>query len=143
MAVPAVSENAFHRHLAETILSIGEHGDSIIVGRGANFLLSPRTTLRVRVVAELADRVTVMARDLNVSDQEAQRHILDADRQRRHYIKEHFHVDLASPLCYDLTLNSSRIPVSQCADLIITALEGLQQRLAGRTAVPIAARSGV
>ena len=43
-----VSENAYVRHLVETILSLGSHGACVIVGRGAAHILPAATTLRVR-----------------------------------------------------------------------------------------------
>ena len=58
-AIPYVSENAFVRHLVETVLSLGVHGECVIVGRGAAHILPAATTLRVRLIAALDDRAGV------------------------------------------------------------------------------------
>ena len=129
-SVPHVSENTFFRHLVETVLSLGQHGHSIIVGRGANFLLPARTTLRVRLVGELEDRITFMAAELGLSRDQAARHIRDTDQQRQRFVKEHFRVDVGDPLEYDLTLNASRLSVNECASLIVSAFDGMRERLA-------------
>jgi cytidylate kinase len=127
-AVPHVNQVSYFRHLVETVLSLGLHGQCLIVGRGASFLLPASTTLRVRLVAELADRTTIMAAELGVSRDEAARRIRDADQARSSFVKEHFHLDLAEPLHYDLVLNTSRLTVDDCAAMVITALGALQRR---------------
>src|SRR5262249_17303114 len=43
--------------LARMVLSIGAQGEAILLGRGAGCILPARTTLNVRLVAPLSDRV--------------------------------------------------------------------------------------
>jgi cytidylate kinase len=128
-SVPYVSESAFFRHLVETILSLGLHGECIILGRGANFILSARTTLRVRLVASVEDRISVLAQEFGVGRNEAARLVRDTDRARAAFIKEHLHQDAADPLHYDLVLNTSRLSVPDCTELINTSLRNLQRRM--------------
>ena len=128
---PLVSESRYVRHLIETILSLGTHGHCVIVGRGAPQILPPATTLRVRLVASLEDRITVMSRELNVSRAEAARHVEATQRERVRFIKDHFQKDPTDPEHYDLVLNSSRFTTVECADLVIEALRRLQGRAAG------------
>ena len=42
----AVAESSYGRHLLETLLSLGAHGECVIVGRGAVHALPTATTLR-------------------------------------------------------------------------------------------------
>ena len=128
--VPYVSENAYCRHLVQTVLSLGLHGECIILGRGANFILPARTTLRVRLVAGLEDRIGVMAQEFGISSHEAARLVRETDRQRAAFIREHFHQDVADPLHYDLVLNTSRLTVAECAHLIVSALRKEDRRAA-------------
>src|SRR5262249_22240105 len=37
LAVPYVTEDGFARHLIETVLALGEHGECVLVGRGSAF----------------------------------------------------------------------------------------------------------
>ncbi len=53
----SVTESAYVVHLVETILSLGAHGECVIVGRGAGHVLPEANTLRVRLVAPLEDRI--------------------------------------------------------------------------------------
>ena len=50
-ATPYVGESNYVRHLAETILALGTHGECVIVGRGSAMILPEETTLRVRLMA--------------------------------------------------------------------------------------------
>jgi cytidylate kinase len=133
MALPRVSQDVYIRHLLDTIFSLGSHGECIIVGRGAAQILPPTTTLRVRLVATLDDRITVMMEKLGVSREETVRHIELADRERVRFVQEHFHKDPTDPLQYDLVLNSSRFSNGECAELIILALRQLKQRVLATT----------
>lgn len=126
--IPYVSESAFFRHLVETILSLGLHGECIIVGRGANFILPARNTLRVRLVAGLEDRIGFMAEEFRLSRQDAARLVRETDRGRMLFVKEHIHQDLADPLHNDLVLNTSRMSIEECADVIVSAVRGMQHR---------------
>jgi len=127
MALPRANQDMYLRHLLDTIFSLGSHGECIIVGRGAAHILPPATTLRVRLVGNLDDRIAVMMKRLNLSRLEADR--LEAmDLERNRFVKEHFHKDLTDPLGYDLVLNSSRFSDRECVDLIVLALRHLQQR---------------
>src|SRR5262249_43319546 len=107
-------------------------GNCVIVGRGAPHLLPPETTLRVRLVGDLPDRIAALGKDLGVSPEEAARQAEKLDRERDAFVRRHFHKDPAGPQHYDLLLNSSRFSVAECAELIIEALRRLQARGAGQ-----------
>lgn len=128
--VPAVSEAAFVRRLVKSLLSLAAHGKCIIVGRGAPHVLPASSTLRVRLVAALEDRITVLVQELGLSREQAAQHVEETDRQRARFIKEHFFADAADPLNYDLVLNTSRWSVGECAELVIDALHKRQARAA-------------
>jgi cytidylate kinase len=121
-----VSESSYVHHLVQTILSLGTHGECIIVGRGAAAILPRETTLRVRLLGELEDRIEATRRRLNITRQEAARWVEETDRERRRFIQDHFQTDPADPRHFDMTLNTSRWSISDCASLIITGLRLLQ-----------------
>jgi cytidylate kinase len=127
-AVPAVSENAFVRHLVQTIFSLGAHGECVIVGRGAPQILPAATTLRVRLVAAREHRIAVISHERHLARQEAERYIDSTERERVRFIRDHFGKDPTDPQNYDLVLNTSRFLVEECAQLIVAALHHLQTR---------------
>ena len=127
---PAVTESAFVRHLVESVLSIGLHGECVIVGRGAAQILPPETTLRVRLVAPLSTRIVTKSQELAMAPEEAARQVEKTDKERIRFIKDHFHKDPTDPSLYDLVLNTSRFAMTECVDLIIAALQRLQRQRA-------------
>ena len=120
-AVPAVRESKYVRHLIETMLSLATRGNCIFVGRGAPFVLPPSSTLRVRLVAPLADRISAVCHDQNVPRDKALRFINETDAERSKFVRLHFLCDTAEPHHYDLFLNTSEFSVDDCADLIVEA----------------------
>jgi cytidylate kinase len=125
-----VSESAYVRHLVETVLSLGTHGDCVIVGRGAALVLPPATTLRVRLIAEMEDRIRNMSRERGLSHQDAANLIDALDRERVRFSRDHFRKDVTDPSQYDLVLNTSRVSYAACADIVMAALRHLRERAA-------------
>jgi cytidylate kinase len=121
----SVSEMAYIRQLMQTIYSLGAHGDCVIVGRGAAQFLPPKTTLRVRLVRAVEDRIAAISRRLQLPKEKAAKWVADTDRQRQRFVKDHFLKDPTDPHNYDLILNTSRWSTADCADLILQGLKNL------------------
>jgi cytidylate kinase len=128
MALPAVSETAYVRHLIETVLVLGAHGECVIVGRGSPFILPPATTLRVRLVANVPDRIMRVRQLQNLSPKDAERETARLDQERTRFAETHFLKNLNEPENYDLVLNTSRFSAEECAGNIIHALQQMQAR---------------
>jgi cytidylate kinase len=122
----AVSETGYVIHLVRTMLSLGAHGQCVIVGRGSPHALPAATTLRVRLVAPLKDRAQAMSERLQKDLSEAGQHFQEIDRERTRFVKDHFHKDAADPHNYDLVICTSRFTVSDCAAVVIEALQRLK-----------------
>jgi cytidylate kinase len=131
-----VTESSYVQHLIQTVLSLATHGESVIVGRGAAQILPAASTLRVRLIAPLEDRITRICRERGLTRQEAARYVETTDRGRLRFIKDHFHIDGTDPRHYDLVLNASRWSVDEMAATII---DTAQQRCARmRSNMPVA-----
>ena len=107
----------------------------VIVGRGAAMFLPPETTLRVRLVGDLKDRIAWISQCRNLSHAQAAHWVAEKDRERTQFVKSHFFKDSTDPLQYDLVLNTSRWSVHDCADLIIQALRHAENQAAAKPAV--------
>jgi cytidylate kinase len=128
-SAPNISEGGYARHLVETIFSLGTHGRCVIVGRGAAQLLPPASTLRVRLVGRLEDRIATVISQRSLSHEQAEHWVKETDRERIHFVKSHFFKDPTDPSRYDLILNTSRWSVSECADFTIHALQFAQSHV--------------
>jgi cytidylate kinase len=127
-STPGLSEIAYTRHLVETILSLGTLGHCVIVGRGAAQILPQKSTLRVRLVGLLPDRVRTAGQQRGLSPAEAERYVKERDKQRDQFVKSHFFKDPSDPTQCDLLLNRSRWSVAESADLIVQTLRFAEQR---------------
>jgi cytidylate kinase len=133
-AVPFVSESTYVRQLIETLLSLSLRGHAVIVGRGAPHILSHGSTLTVRVVAKLEDRVENIVRAKNLSHDAAARLVRATDAQRVRFVRDHFQSDPTNPVLYDLVLNTSRFDIEECSDLVVDALAKRQRKSAAASA---------
>lgn len=127
-AVSTVTEVTYFRRMIDLILTLGDRGECVIVGRGSSFVLPAESTLCVRLLASRKDRIALMCREYGLNPTEAARFVDTTDKERLHFIKDHFHKDPTDSQNYDLVLNTSRFSVEECADLIVAALHHLQAR---------------
>jgi cytidylate kinase len=128
MGVPHVSNSAFAQHLIKTVLALGAHGNCVIVGRGAAFILPSATTLRVLLVAPLEHRIETLGKKRGVGREEAEHEVNKLDRERKRFVEEVFakNRDLKDSVLYDLVLNVSNFSAAACAQVIIEALRQRQ-----------------
>ncbi len=137
-SAPTVDSGAYVHHLAETLFSLAAQGECVILGRGAAQALPAMTTLRVRLVGPREDRIATIQKRLGVKREEAARRIAQTDHDRTQFVVVNFHKDPSDPCNYDLVLNSARLGVEACAELIVEALA----RLRARSTAKGAARAG-
>ena len=93
--------------LARIVLALGAQGDVVLIGRGAGNILPPASTLHVRIVAPLADRIAYMSQWLRLPETEAAEQVRLRDGRRSEFIETHFHRQPSDVYQYDLVLNSS------------------------------------
>jgi cytidylate kinase len=130
LAQNRVPTGTFLKHLIGVVQGLGLIGHCVLVGRGANFVLPPATTLRVRLVAALTDRIKVMAALHRLNDKEAARKVAKTDFDRREFVRANLHVDPADPDHYDVILNTSRLSPPECARAVIEVLRMFEARAA-------------
>ena len=106
------------KHLMKVIGVIAEHGRSVLVGRGGNFILSKEHCLRVRVVAPLPIRVKRVSKEFGLSAEEAKRRVIRTESDRRAFIRKYFYADVADPLNYDLVINTEFLSISEAVESI-------------------------
>ena len=128
---PWPNETSFVHHLVETVLALGVHGECVVVGRGAAFILPAETTLRVSLIAPLRDRITALSHQRNISAREAAHLVRTIDRERVDFVKDHFMKDPNQASNFDIVLNVSRLSIVECAELIVETLRRLQRSANG------------
>jgi cytidylate kinase len=128
---PNVSHDANIVDLARLVLSLGAQGNVILLGRGAGFLLPSRSTLHVRLIAPLADRVAYMSQWLRLTEEEAAEQVRKRDHRRTDFLSTHFHRKPNDVHVYDLILNTSMFGEDRSADLISAAAKAKMSAVVG------------
>jgi cytidylate kinase len=94
------------RYLTKVIGTIGKQGNTIIIGRGGQFILPPEETFRVRLIAPREIRIRNVMRDSNTDCETAERYVYRTEADRNAFHCKHFGTDWTNPIYYDLTLNT-------------------------------------
>ena len=71
--------------MGRLLLALGATGESVLIRRGAGFLLPSASTLHVRLVAPLQDRIAYMAQWSRLTDEEAAQQVQVRDGRCRLY----------------------------------------------------------
>jgi cytidylate kinase len=113
----------FMEHLTKVIGTIGAHGNAVIMGRGASFILPPEACLRVGVTAPLEVRVNNVATFFKVSKEEAKQRILSVESERIAFMRKYFNMDVLEPIHYDIVINTQYLNLDEAAKIVIAAYE--------------------
>lgn len=116
-----LSRNPSVMDLARMVLSLGAQGEVVLLGRGAGCILPSRSTLNVRLVAPVADRVAYMSQWLRLTEEEAAEQVRNRDKRRSEFIQMHFYRQPHDVHQYDMVLNTSLLGEERCTELIVQA----------------------
>ena len=116
----------YFEQLKDTISNLAIIGKGVIVGRGANFIIPPEKRFSIHVVAPLEIRVRNVAFHFKVTLGKAKKRIVNREAKRKAFIKENFHKNIDDDMNYDLTINTARMDLETCVELVIGAIKGAQ-----------------
>jgi cytidylate kinase len=112
----------YMQHLMKVVGTIGKHGRAVVVGRGANFILPPEKRFSVRIVAPQGWRINNVAKEFDISSEDAKRRVMRTESDRRAFIRKYFNADIADPTNYDLVINTGTLNVDDAVKMISSAL---------------------
>lgn len=120
-----ISDVNLYNIQAKIIKEIGKMQSCIIIGKCANHLLrSYDNTVSVYIEAPRAFCVKRVIERLGVTEEEAHKMIYQTDKYRADYYKYYTGGEnWTNPVLYDMTLNSERMGLEKCAQLIIEYLK--------------------
>ncbi|WP_294408872.1 cytidylate kinase-like family protein [uncultured Ruminococcus sp.] len=120
-----ISDVNLYNIQAKIIKELGRQQSCIIIGKCANHLLRDYdNTVSVYIEAPRAFCVKNVIERLGVTEEEAHKMIYQTDRYRADYYKYYTGGETwTNPVLYDMTLNSDRIGMEKCTELIIQYLK--------------------
>jgi cytidylate kinase len=107
---PGFSSSQYMQGLRKVLFTVATHGNAVIIGRGANFLLPPeKRTLGLRFVAPLDVRVKNIMQTKRLSQKGAMKHITDREQERRLWVKKYCRADISDAANYHLVINTALV----------------------------------
>lgn len=111
----------------DTIKKIAENESCIIVGRCADYALANNPDcLNVFIHSDFDDRVKTCMSQMDISEHKAKDMLNKQDKQRSSYYNYYTSKKWGDAASYDLTLNTSKLSVKQCVDMIINFREMME-----------------
>jgi cytidylate kinase len=117
----AADEKTISIFTAEEIFDLAVKGNVLVRGWGATLWLRPVSHIAgIKVCSPMSLRVKRLMARLETDDENlARKEIRVDDAARSARMSEHFDVEWGDPALYDLTLNTERIPIASCVDMVV------------------------
>ena len=110
------------RMLNQVVRAVARHGNVVILGRSGYAILGGLAdVLHVRLQAPLEDRIELVRYEKNLSLLEATALVKDNDKVRKAFVESFYRVPWESSHAFDMTLNTSRVPVEMATEWVIQA----------------------
>jgi Cytidylate kinase-like family len=118
-----LTEEAF-REATEQVLRQHAAEGAVILGRaGAIVLRDVPGALHVRLTGPRESRIAQGMLLEGVDRETAERHVEETDRARDAYVRHFYRCDARDAALYHLVIDSTAIPLSACADLVVEAAQ--------------------
>ena len=118
-----IGEKDYYNYLFRSVWAIAQHGGVVILGRGANFILTLQLGFHLRVVSSLEDRIENLIKYKKMSRLQAKHQIEAGDKERKNFIHSFFNADIDDPRFYDLVINTSFIDIENAVGCVKNAIE--------------------
>lgn len=110
--------SSYYRHLIKVLTLIGQRGHAIILGRGANFIFPH--ALKIRIIAEMNQRITWEMTCENISRAEAVNRIQNSDEERKLFVQTLFNHDQKKSHHYDIVIRTGpNLTIEDATDIIV------------------------
>ena len=103
--------NEYLRYLSKVVGTIGKQGNTVIIGRGGQFLLPPEETFRIRLVGPRELRIRNVMCHSNTDHETSERYVTKTEADRNAFHCRHFGADWTNPVYYDLTVNTGTLGI--------------------------------
>lgn len=125
---PTILDRITHargKYLSYIRVALLEHvkGDNVVYHGHAGHLLLPEIShvLKVRVIAEMRNRIALTQKRLRISENEALAFIESEDRHRSAWTRYLYKTNVSDPRLYDIVLNVSRLRIQEACEIICAA----------------------
>ena len=114
-------EDDYLYHLTKVIGTFGRQGNFVIVGRGAQYILPPEDTFRLRFIAPMDVKIQNVMRDFGSSIIDAEKYVIKTDSDRHAYLRKYFNADVTDPSHYDMVVNTGKLGIDGSLEAVKAA----------------------
>lgn len=127
-----ISDRQFIDATEKVVKGIYESGNAVIIGRGANAILSDLPgTFHVGLLAPIEVRVETLMQRENYTRAEAESYGADLERAREAFFRRFWKYNPNDPTHYQLMLNMGRMTPKTAAEVIVNATSDIMAAPAG------------
>ncbi len=117
------TDDDYVSQLHRVVNGLVARGSAVVVGRGAQFIVRPELSLRVRVVAPLAQRVAYVMEREHLTEARAEARVREVEEMRRSFVRRTFGVDVTDASHYDVVINLGTVRIDQAVEVLCAAYE--------------------
>jgi len=129
---PDATAAEYVRQVGIVVHALENNGAAVIVGRGGQFVVRPDRALRVRIVCPYAERARGYAEREGLTPGEARKEVSRVERERLHFYRKHYGVDVTRAVHYDLVLNTCELSLLGARNVVVAAYRSKFGRLPRR-----------
>src|SRR3990172_695689 len=119
---PEISDALYMKTVTAIIRELGDRGNIVVLGRGSQMILRDLPgALHVLTLAPRELRIERLVTREGISIEEATHRLQDSDRARAAFYRRFWKVEIDDPSLYDMTLETSRLPLEVGAQLVAAA----------------------
>jgi cytidylate kinase len=116
---PSLSSDQYMQCLRRVLFTVATHGNAVLLGRGANFLLPPeKRTLGLCLVAPLDVRVENIMQKRHLPEKDAREYIFRTERERRLWVRKQGHADITDATNYHMVINTALITTETIVQIV-------------------------
>lgn len=123
---PSVFERFAHgkeryvAYIRAAVLRMAQKGNAVYHGLAGHFFLKgiPHA-LKVRIIADIEDRVREEMRRMNIPEDDARYTLIKDDEERRRWGLYLYGIDTYDPRLYDLLIHTRNLPVEDAVEIIL------------------------
>jgi cytidylate kinase len=112
----------FINYMSSSLLRFLKKDNHVYHGLAGQFFVDDvRHVIKVRIIADLQERVTDEAKRKNISVDQARHQLIQDDEERRKWAMFLYGIDISEPANYDMVINISKMSVQEASGLIAQA----------------------
>ncbi|MDY6854737.1 MAG: cytidylate kinase-like family protein [Thermodesulfobacteriota bacterium] len=118
------NEYKIFQYLTQALIGLAEKGHAILIGRGGCIITkNVKAGFHVRLIAPFEFRVEKIRREMEISKDEAEKHVKEMEKQREAFIERYTLKSIHDPKNFHIIFNNSLYSPNEIADTIIYSLK--------------------